>query len=497
MKKFKVLLIALALVIATVLAILDHNRRNYSGNEYLYAKVGDEKINLYEDEESYYLFLPSYADESAVKYSASARRIIADSSSDDSAAGASPVGNLSVLQSANISTIFITTQSGSLENIYADKEYKERGKIRVYDESGALVLAESLSYLTGHGNYTWNSEVWDKKPFGFKLKSSESVLGLPAASKYTLVANASDPTLVRNDIARSMEEVIEIPNAHRGVFADLYINGDYMGCYYLVDNIANSEAYASDGYLLEREFEDRFKIEEDAITKGVTIESGEHFIVKSPDDPTSAELANITQYLGAVDSAINTTASGDAIDLSEYIDISSFAKRYLVEEVTKNYDAGISSAYFYLSLTPGADAAATARLYYAPGWDYDMSMGSYLDWMDYADPAVLTYASALDDNNEWPKKLYNYTPFQQQFLSDYREKLLPYLEWLTGSDDGTTVSGLQYYQDLLSASSSMDAIRWQSMYEKCGYTVGSSESFDYLRTFLSTRTAFLNSVWLE
>ena len=157
---------------------------------------------------------------------------------------------------------------------------------------------------------------------------------------YALIANASDATLVRNDIARKLEVAVGIPYATTGRFADLYINGDYMGNYYLCASIEvgeerinitdmdkaqskvfsrlNKDAFSvyetpemkgwnlpevvsdvTGGYLVEREFVDRYNLEYGEINNGFVTDNEEHYIVIAPRYCTADEINYITQFFNS------------------------------------------------------------------------------------------------------------------------------------------------------------------------------------------------------
>lgn len=59
-------------------------------------------------------------------------------------------------------------------------------------------------------------------------------------------------------------------------------------------------------------------------------------------------------------------------DLADVIDVDSFARMYLLNEYCKNWDAGVSSFYFVNK----KDATGKYKIYAAPTWDYDNSLGN-------------------------------------------------------------------------------------------------------------------------
>ena len=116
-----------------------------------------------------------------------------------------------------------------------DTEIEENGKMQLFSENGDAVYTDGLKSIKSRGNYSFSN--YEKKPFSITTKEEVSLLGLGAGQKYILLSNASDPTLIRNDIARKMEAALDTEYDNIGRFLDLYVNGDYLGTYYLCESI--------------------------------------------------------------------------------------------------------------------------------------------------------------------------------------------------------------------------------------------------------------------
>ena len=507
MKKIiKLILIIVALLAIILMVNEDIASRKNADMDYIYAELDGEIINIFKNSsDEYYLFLPSYSNVEDVEYSEGAKDI-----------------DINILKSANLDTVFINTKSNSLEKVYADKEYEETGSIRVFSKDGERIYEGGLSKISGRGNYSWTN--WEKKPFSISLaRETDDLLNLPGGGSFALIANASDATFLRNDIARKLEVVSEIDYAHEGRYVDLFINGDYMGNYYLMDTIdigekrinvtnlelilkniykkSNLDAYTiieeedlkatdlpmepvdlSGGYLIEREFEGRYKLELPITPSGFVTKNKEHFFIRSPKYSSYREVKYLKDLLDQVENAIYS----DNDQYKEYIDTDSFAKRYLIEEVTKNYDAGVSSAFFFKD-TDTVDS----KLKMAPGWDYDMSLGNYLDWMEYygKDATGLTLLSIASSHSDWWKSLYEKEDFQNTVSKIYEDKISNRLDTLVKKE-------IDEYRDFLSYSATMDSVRWHDMYEEKGYDPTDTKEYEKLKEFISIRKEFLDSLWI-
>lgn len=464
----KLMIVTVSVAIIALLCIYDST--GYSDKHYVRCRGMD--ISIYETEDKAYLFLPSYADASRIKFTPEIKDM-------------NPV----ILTSGNLPAIFITTSSGNLDNVYADKEYKEPGRMYVYDVSGRLLVSEGLDYIKGRGNYSWSTDEWSKKPFSISTKREVSVLSQAKGRKYALIANASDDTLIRNDLARSIQETLGVKYADRGDFADLYINGEYMGIYYLcatIDigkdriDIDGSGTDVTGGYLMERELPERYELELPTITGGFVTDGEECFVLSSPSYPTDEQLAYITDYMNRVESAI---MSSETDEYKDYLDVDSFIKTYLTEEIVKNYDSGVSSAYYYKD-TDRNDP----RLHSAPGWDYDMSLGSYQSWMEYESPTGLTMLSPHEGASPWYEILYYRSEYRKGAISIYRDKRDEIADILYGMRE-------EELRESLKDAYKLEYARWKDMYDARGSYPGSDEAYKVLTDFAKRRVEYLDSVW--
>ncbi len=511
------------------------------------GKSKKETIQAWKKGETYYLFLPSYADLSNTKLSTASNGFTLKNTGEKIKAGVA-LDNLTinteipcvfnrsnkpftlvVMQSKNLPTIFIATESGDISQILNNKEKKQTGTITVIEENGNLNYENGLDYIKGRGNYSWDH--YDKKPFSISIKKNASLLSLKQGKTYALISNASDPTLLRNDLVRGMEEELQLRYSHRGEFVDLYIDGQYQGNYYLIerieiatnrieitnmeetmDRIYNYTDYDSfdnyerkdrkakeleaipqditGGYLLEREFEDRYRLEYPQNASCMVTQNNEHFIVKSPEYCSKEQIDYLTDFMNEAESAIVTDTGINpqtGRNYQDYIDIDSFVKKYLTEEVSKNYDAGVSSAFYYKD----SDLIDT-HLYAGPGWDYDMTLGNYLGWMEYfsADPRGISRLSLHDHATSWYDILYDKKEFYQKIQSYYRGSVSPYLEQLL-------TDRINDEKERLQASADMDYTRWQKQYCDNPYFISREKSFEELRYFVKERKEFLDSAWID
>ena len=543
----RIVILMLCLVGIGGFIYLDNIEELNSGEMELSFYVGDEVIRAWKGEDAYYLFLPSYADVSNLRLTSYARAFEVISTGEKVKKGDSlhsfsdnkkyNCRSLStneefvfcMMQSSNLPAIFLETDSGTIEHIWADKEVEENGKIQMISPEGELLYAGGLKSVKARGNYSFAN--YEKKPFSITLKDEVSLLGLGAGQKYALISNASDPTLIRNDIARRLEAAVGAEYDNIGCFADLYANGEYLGNYYLCENIEigderiavtdleeqmdliygksnykSLDEYNVDythakymdeipgditgGYLFEREFKDRYQLEYWENPSSFVTSGDEHFVIKSPMYCSVEQVEYLENYVNEVEEAILSSegickATGKSYE--EYIDVDSFVKKYLVEEITKNYDAGISSTFFYKD-----SDSVDARIKAAPMWDADMSFGCYLDWMAELaeDPEGLTKLSLHPHASPWYEALYEKEEYYQKVLDYYRLYAVPHLDELLEE-------GLDAYKDGLAASAAMNNIRWQIDLDNNMYYEDRDTEFEQLEEYITDRKNFLDSVWVK
>ena len=317
---------------------------------------------------------------------------------------------LTVLQSAGLPSVFITTASGSLDAIRGDQNHKEAGSITVMENGRAAIENAALKSVKGRGNSTWNA---DKKPYNIKFEKKTDVLGMGKAKKWSLLANHFDASLLRNAVALDLAAAFGLPFTPDYRMVDLYANGEYQGNYLIVESVeigdtrvaindleaANEAANPgtdvekaetktetvdgradalmwadiaapqdiTGGYLLETEFPDRYRDE----VSGFITENGQHVVLKSPEYAARAEVAYISDFYGEMERALYAPNGRNAAGkhYTDYFDMAQLVKMYILTEYTFHRDAGMSSCYFYKD-------AGESVLHAGPAWDFDLSLGN-------------------------------------------------------------------------------------------------------------------------
>lgn len=479
----------------------------------LHFNVAGLEISLWPKNGQYYAFLPSACREAGLEPELS-ENIDPDS--------------VVWLYSEHIPAVFIETESGISDQINSDKNIKEPGTIKVLEPDGSFSLEHSLEYIKGRGNTSYTE--FDKKPYQIKLTQDAPFLDMEPGKKWVFVSNSADSSLIRNALSRSLAGHLNLPQSEEGTFVDLYVNKEYVGNYYVVEKIEiqenrlllsdlqkatehenetedlstyetawtdttkakqipNDPEDITGGYLIERDFDNRFLKEVEINESYFITEAKECFIVRDPEYTSEAQIAYIDSYVQSVENAI---LSADGIDgttgksYRDLIDVDSFVRKYLLEEVTANYDGGVASSYFYKD-----SDTIDGRLYAGPVWDYDVSWGNspaYLGQISTS-PERLSRLASHSDSSVWFQSLYHKPEVYEKIVSCYAQEISPYLTLLADEI-------LPMLDEITAASAAMDQVRWEDQYAKNGYSGDRSEQITFIADYIKARKDFLDRAWI-
>ncbi|RCH56145.1 hypothetical protein DJ568_05210 [Mucilaginibacter hurinus] len=227
--------------------------------------------------------------------------------------------------------------------------------------------------VKGRGNTTW---ALAKKPYRMKFDSKADMLGMPAAKNWVLLANYSDKTLFRVNLAFELGRMFGVAFAQQSRFVELSLNGEYKGNYLLTSQVEVHENRVNIPELKEAD------VSADKITGGYLLELGTQedawfetkqklsFTIKSPEDMPDVQYNYIKDYIAATEAALFSADFADPVKgYASFIDVESFINWYLVEELTKNPDARHGSSVYYYKDRGG-------KLCMGPLWDFDVAMGN-------------------------------------------------------------------------------------------------------------------------
>lgn len=248
-----------------------------------------------------------------------------------------------------------------------------------YIESFVTVLGADGSVLRDTAGVRLRgnaSKDFPKKPYRVKFAGKHKVLGSPAKAKnWTLINNYGDKSLMRNILAFHVSEVAEMPYTPFCKAVDVLFNGEYKGCYQLCDKIEvkkgrvdiqemepadlSGEALTG-GYLWEI---DAYAYDEQVYfytsrNIGITV----HY--PKDDEIQQAQMSYIRNFCQTLENRAYWASPGNAF-WREYVDFSTFARYFLVNQFCGNPDL-YWSMYMYKQ-------RGDKRAYTGPVWDLDLA----------------------------------------------------------------------------------------------------------------------------
>lgn len=493
---FLILLFSL-LAVTTIIYINQGNQEeryyfqvsiNHKGNKY--------KINYWNEDEEYYVFLPNYVELENIKLDTD-YNIYIDGRSVDNLSFKElnfetdytiiiknkknkllEENKIRFLKSSNIATMLINTVSGTMENIYEDKNYKEKAEMQLINSNGEVEYNGMLNYIKGRGNSTW---LRDKRPFNIQLSKDKNLLNMGKAQNYALIANFIDKTNLRNKIIYDLAEEVNLDYSPNSEYVDLYLNGEYFGIYLLserleiaenrIDISTNNENDITGPYLFEKDLIYRYNEE----TYGFLTNREIPIVIKSPNYISDTQLNYASNLWQNMENAIYNQDD----NLFNYIDLDSWVKKYLIEEIFGNFDANNTSMYFYKK-----PDSKSKLIYAGPVWDYDGAVGNVVNYnksKEYIVDLEGTYWNALMKNNK----------FRQKAIEEYNKIFVPKIEEIINNE--IDIISQEIYN-----STQMDIIRWKKHpINENDFVVCTNyeEYINHLKRFLTERIEFLNEEW--
>ena len=224
--------------------------------------------------------------------------------------------------------------------------------------------------IKGRGNWSWTQK---KKPYRLKLDKKAAVLGMNSNKHWTLLAHVSAP--LKNTMGFELGRMLGMPYVPAERPVEVVMNGRYVGIYWITEKIRidkdrvniveqddeeTDPAMITGGWLLEISN----KIEENQIeipSPGQKLPM--RVTVERPEVMSAEQLGYITDRLWQMHNAIYKSKSPN--EMWRIIDLESFARFYMVQEILCNVEAFSGSCYFY------KDRGEDARFMFGPLWDME------------------------------------------------------------------------------------------------------------------------------
>lgn len=333
-------------------------------------------------------------------------------------------------------------------------------------ESGAVAegRTEAGMRIRARGNSTL-TRVPDKKSYQVDFDEKVSVLGMPKASKWILLANYLDPTQIRNWTAMRIAAASGLAWTPQSRWVELYLNGDYRGVYEVsekidvgrdkvdIDELTSRITGGTDitgGYLLQIEMARQPDKDTWTTPRGV------HVAVQRPKrkDSNEQQFAYIRDQVDAFEAALFSENFTDPVTgYRAHLDTDSFIDLWITQETTANTDAYFDSLYFYKKRDD-------PKLYFGPAWDFDTSLGTrfllFADletpWYSAIGPREVKPGERAYDERPWVYRLFQDPWFRDRVAQRWRA-VLPEIEKIPGQ--------LDEVESELAGARANDLLRWK------------------------------------
>ncbi len=392
-------------------------------------------------------------------------------------------------QLTNLPTLFVNTYDGGA--IGSKTEYKYARMWRM--EGDSLAAYDSLR-IRGRGNSTWSLA---KKPYRLKFNRKEKFLGKGHANakSWTLLANHSDKTLLRNAVASFIGKLMGQPFVPSAEFADVVLNGEYLGNYQISDQM---EVHKKRVEIVEQE---------EAPAEGADISGGYFFefagtlegeqayfhtnrgqavAIKSPDDEviTTAQKDYLRDFVNDFEQRLYSDNYQDSLlGYRQVVDSATLASWFVANEYTANPD-GYYSTYAYKE-------RGDSHLYWGPMWDYDIAFNNcYRLRQEMTSKLMLNEGYSSGKMKEYVQRMYSDPWFRNLAGRTWHRAVCR---------DSLVERTLAYVDSMAQVIDQSQALNFQKwplssrVYDELVLFSTYQEGVDYLKKFLREHADFLSA----
>lgn len=333
--------------------------------------------------------------------------------------------------------------------------------------------------IRGRGNYTWG--YFDKKPYRIKLDKKTALLGMKKSKHFVLLAHADDQVaFLRNTVSFEISRRIGMPYTPEQRPIEVVLNGDYIGLYFLTENI--------------RVDKDRVNITEqadeetatEAITGGWLVEIDNNrnteqiqlsvegtdlewlwITYHSPEVLSEEQTAYLTTQFETIKQVIYT-ADKESKELEQLVDMTSLAKYYIIQEVVDHLEGFLGSCWIYKD-------RGEEKWHFGPVWDFGHAFNSSHSKQKFIYEDTPFPVSIIKEIAKFPR-------FQEEVKRIWNEF---YPVKLEGIEDF-----MNSFLSQISEAANSNAQRWPT-YGNADVWKSSQPAFTRLRS----KTAWLDNQW--
>lgn len=449
---------------------------------------------------------------------------------------------LTIIENTGLPNIRINTTTG------ADPDYKDKTNYTAMTTIVDNCLDKyKINGITGGIRARGNSTNYDgisKRPWRLKFDSKINLLGLNEGQKYkswVLLAEYFDQSLYRNAFAYTMgNSLFNYSNNYCSDYqhVNFYLNGDYRGVYVLAEqqqvnsgriDIAEPGSSNLDekvGYLIEIDIraddDDPYftvgpKSQRSAwgtwsggiMINGVRVVSSTYAIKSDTFDEKQNKY--IEKYVDNAMTALLNAVQGKGLQvindnnelvespydnqydtLNSFLDMDSFIKTCILQELMKNYDVGFGSFYLYVDFTA---TSKHKKLTFGAPWDFDLSAGNKQSGnIIKTDNEFIKSGFGEANFNPW-LYLLSQTDFYNELIKKY------YTVFANSLVFEKAINEINYGTEAYKNDFNNDTERWKNGAEKTRMQTrqykSQKEASTYLVDWLTKRKTYMDKVYLS
>lgn len=270
----------------------------------------------------------------------------------------------------NLPIVFVETEDH--KNIVSKEDWLT-STFTVRNEDGTVVSLGTTN-IKGRGNTSWSQQ--DKKPYTIKLEKKQKVLGMHKHKRWHLLSTYGNAmSFFRDDMMFWMaRHTASLGWAPHGRFAELFVNGEHKGLYWICEKISidnnrvnitelspedtDSEAVTG-GYLLEFADYEEPQFDSDIFNL--------HYCLNNPNENVPDEQLNyIKDYINNLESSLADEVRFANREYEDLIDVDTWIDYWFMHEMAQGTDIGLPG---YEGLSCFCYKDRGGKLKAGPVWD--------------------------------------------------------------------------------------------------------------------------------
>ena len=260
--------------------------------------------------------------------------------------------DISIVKS-DMQFVFIDINKSDLAKV--ESSFREETNYVKYKAS-TKVTTEGHSIdaeIKPRGASTWT--LYNKLPFNLKMTRSEDLFGLGKERKLCLLANASDKTLLKNEVFFDMARDLGLKYTPKIKNVHMFFNNSYQGIYSISTRVDSSDTKSSlsdkEDFIINwgaAHWDNRVNF-----TSKFWAGDGEKedfsFVDIVYPDKDMVSVADKKRVGTIVQDLVDRIDNRDTT-IGDLIDLESLAKYYWIQEISMNSDAWYRSTYMYYQI---------------------------------------------------------------------------------------------------------------------------------------------------